>query len=83
MTESWRHGVYGYNHKGCRCHICSTAKRYINATADTARKAIFAATGLLPEGVVHGTTNAYRHYGCRCPDCRGANTEERRRQRAA
>jgi len=27
------------------------------------------------DAVPHGTDNGYVHHGCRCPDCRAANTE--------
>lgn len=33
------------------------------------------------DGVEHGTEAAYKHGGCRCPDCRGANREAVRTRR--
>jgi hypothetical protein len=33
-------------------------------------------------GIKHGTTNGYKHYKCRCQDCRDANAIAVQRQRA-
>lgn len=36
-----------------------------------------------PRPLVHGTYYGYRHYKCRCNDCRGANAALRRAERAS
>jgi hypothetical protein len=36
----------------------------------------------LPPSVSHGTTNAYVNYGCRCQDCREAQSRYRSERRA-
>lgn len=25
-TEGWKHGIYGYKRRGCRCEVCRAAK---------------------------------------------------------
>ena len=79
---TFNHGASGYTHHGCRCATCSAAKAYLDAKSDAARRAIFAETGILPEGVSHGTSHAYDHYGCRCDDCKAANRSKHARIRA-
>ena len=65
----------GYNH-GCRCPDCCQAHR--NRMARYRRKI---RSRFVPARV-HGTTNGYQNYGCRCVPCRAAAAEaERRAQR--
>jgi hypothetical protein len=73
------HGSPGMYSDGCRCAECREGQRQRHA--EWAKRV----RGNPPE---HGTTNAYRNYGCRCEACRAIGSIENayyneRRRRAA
>lgn len=37
---------------------------------------------MTPDDPRHGTASGYTNYGCRCDECRAANTEQKRRWKA-
>jgi hypothetical protein len=45
------------------------------------RIAQFKLTGLLPDGVEHGTAPTYDNYGCRCDECHDAKRNRRQIQK--
>ena len=84
-TEPNHHGtITAYRKYGCRCLLCAAAiADFYRRQAETKRRRD------LSQGppVRHGTTGGYSR-GCRCDDCRAANTayfreRRRRRQKAA
>lgn len=82
------HGTtWTYRKYGCRCELCSTAKKQTNATrkydaAAKQRRALRAAKGLPAGDNRHGTNNGYRNLGCRCVQCVAANTKYERERYA-
>jgi hypothetical protein len=75
-----KHGTRSRYNAGCRCVGCTAANRAYN---EQRRRA----AGVIPLAVrfplsPHGTTNRYVKYRCRCNECKAANTEAVRRQRA-
>jgi len=63
--------VSTYNN-GCRCYPCEDAAR-------TYRQLYQRPPARLPDGVSHGTVQAYRDHGCRCDPCRATKATSRPR----
>lgn len=58
----------------CRCDECTaerTAKRQRQQARRLAGREVVGGRLVHPMAV-HGTTGAYTHWGCRCPECREA-----------
>lgn len=69
----------------CRCDDC-TAERTSRQRRDQARRLAgreLIAGRLVHPLAVHGTTGAYTHWGCRCPQCHGAAMDAQRAKRAS
>lgn len=72
-ATSFVHGtVTGYL-RGCRCAACRVA----NTERHRVMRANRFARGV-PVDSMHGTSNAYTHYGCRCVPCRQAQLDYER-----
>jgi len=70
-----RHGGAWADH-GCQCEPCSAANKAHSAASAKRRRARWYARRALVNGVLvspdvrqHGTTRAYKHFGCRCASC--------------
>ncbi len=71
----------------CRCAECA-AERTTKQQREQARRLAgreLIAGRLVHPLAVHGTTGAYTHWGCRCPQCREAAMDAQRvkRERAS
>lgn len=84
-------GAGGYN-DGCRCPVCTAANsarsRAYRATPAGKKAAAKASQSWRERAAasgfagMHGTVSGY-NAGCRCDDCRAANSEYNRARRAA
>lgn len=93
LPENIPHGTAGgYTNFACRCEDCTAAareddRRYRAANRDkvnAAKAAYLSRKRSTPfEDIPHGTTVGYSTYGCRCADCRKANTARCQRYRDA
>jgi hypothetical protein len=63
--EKWHGTKNGYDHKGCRCDRCRSARK---AHEDAARARRYA-TPKDPDDPRHGTQAFYANHGCRCDAC--------------
>lgn len=84
MRRDAVHGTWDGWKKGCRCKHCNAAARkYARNEQIKARRA----EGLPRGDPRHGTSNAYRTYGCHCDKCIAAErarvkrSNEQRRER--
>lgn len=74
------HGTLS-SYRYCHCSICRKAK---NEYIKKWRREIGAVTGAHPRtGLVHGTSNAYAYYRCRCDACRAAHRDRHRKYRGS
>lgn len=68
-----RHGTPGAYNKGCKCDLCRECNRLrMKARRDyirSRRKLIDGRWTTTISIVVHGTTNAYENWQCRCLRC--------------
>lgn len=76
-TTSQPHG-YGRYTSGCRCEVCTEAKRVYTAgrrERAAQRRVSAQARGsvYIAEGIKHGYSG-YQNYGCRCLVCRVAKS---------
>lgn len=70
------HGHYRRYNTGCRCALCTEAKRVHQLEAvNRTREA--AAAGLVD--IPHGSPRGYQYYACRCDDCKAAARRQRAR----
>ncbi len=80
LAKGFTHGTtYGWMKTKCKCDICQAAKdtfnqnRRLNRRSDTGR-------GEYNQPTTHGTKLMYSR-GCKCPECKAANSEHARQYR--
>ena len=91
LPENIKHGTAGaYTNLGCRCDECRAASReadrkYRENNREKVRAYQVEYAARLKrtpfELIPHGSVAGYSTYGCRCNDCRKANTERCKRYR--
>lgn len=82
-NSGFRHGtLYGWMKKRCRCGSCEKARRDFNQARNTTRRGQNGSRGEYGRPSTHGEQLHYRR-GCRCAECRAANTAYARQLQAA
>lgn len=74
------HATVGRYKRGCRCRPCRVAKSAYRGVPEELRRGPRQYSKDNPPP--HGTANRYKHHSCRCPECRSAAREARRRNAA-
>lgn len=84
-TKIKQHGTYSSYNSGCKCPLCTEAKREYGRqyrARNAARiKACIEAGEPLPTDFEHGKVSSYTGRGCRCPECTTAQREAHREYR--
>lgn len=74
IEKGWRHGTfYSWMKKKCECEECETAKRSFHDQRNKKRRLTGGTRGTYGLEVPHGSKRMYSR-GCKCDDCRKANS---------
>lgn len=74
--EPFTHGtLYGWMKRKCPCDHCESAKRTWHNERNAKRRAKAGGIGPYKQPAEHGTAKRYKR-GCKCGDCRAANTRK-------
>lgn len=75
-NKGFEHGtIYAWMKKKCECEVCSDAKRKWHDDRNERRRQPDGPRGPYGLPAEHGTQKRYKR-GCKCPDCRAANSKK-------